>query len=105
MTLFVWSEPSGADVEASWNGGKKQGVTAFNFDVPKNTKVHFEFRKPGFLPNPYVSDVFADASQTVQAKLIPEPRVAAASPVASPRKGKKDKKLDQGNEETIKIDF
>jgi hypothetical protein len=105
VTLFVWSEPGAAEVEATWNGGKKQGVTAFNFDVPKNTKVHFEFRKQGFLPNPYVSDVFADASQTVQAKLIPEPKVAAASPVPPPRKGKKDKKLDQGSEETIKIDF
>jgi serine/threonine protein kinase len=105
VTLFVWSEPGGADVEATWSGGKKQGVTAFNFDVPKNTKVHFEFRKQGFLPNPYVSDVFADASQTVQAKLIPEPKVAAASPVPPPRKGKRDKKLDQGSEETIKIDF
>ena len=76
VTLFVWSEPNGADVLASWNGGKKEGLTAFNFEVPKNTKVHFEFRKAGFLPNPYVNDVFADASQTVQARLFPEPKEA-----------------------------
>ena len=104
VTLFVWSEPNGADVLASWNGGKKEGLTAFNFEVPKNTKVHFEFRKAGFLPNPYVNDVFADASQTVQARLFPEPKVVAASPVPS-RKPKKTKKSDEDNGETIKIDF
>jgi serine/threonine protein kinase len=101
--LFVWSEPVGAEVTASWNGGKKQGVTPFNFDVPKNTKVHFEFRKAGYLPNPYTSDVFADSSQTVQAKLVAEPKVSVASPIPSPRKPKK--KGDEGTEETIKIDF
>ncbi len=105
VTLFVWSEPGGADVDASWNGGKKQGVTPFNFDVPKNTKVHVEFRKAGYLPNPQVTDVFADASQTVQAKLVAEPKVLAATPAPTSRKGKKDKKVDQGSEETIKIDF
>ncbi|HKC58849.1 MAG TPA: hypothetical protein VKB92_02080, partial [Myxococcales bacterium] len=105
VTLFVWSDPGGADVEASWNGGKKQGVAPFNFDVPKNTKVHVEFRKAGYLPNPQVSDVFADASQTVQAKLVAEPKVLAATPAPTGRKAKKDKKVDQGSEETIKIDF
>jgi serine/threonine protein kinase len=105
VTLFVWSDPGGADVEASWNGGKKQGATPFNFDVPKNTKVHVEFRKAGYLPNPQVSDVFADASQTVQAKLVAEPKVLAATPVPTARKPKKDKKVDPGSEETIKIDF
>jgi serine/threonine-protein kinase len=105
VTLFVWSDPGGADVEASWNGGKKQGVTPFNFDVPKNTKVHVEFRKAGYLPNPQQSDVFADASQTVQAKLVAEPKVLAATPVPTARKPKKDKKVDPGSEETIKIDF
>jgi hypothetical protein len=105
VTLFVWSDPGGADVEASWNGGKKQGVAPFNFDVPKNTKVHVEFRKAGYLPNPQVSDVFADASLTVQAKLVAEPKVLAATPVPTPRKPKKDKKVDQGSEDTIKIDF
>jgi serine/threonine protein kinase len=104
VTLFVWSEPSGADVIATWEGGKKQGLTAFNFDVPKNTKVHFEFRKAGFLPNPYMSDVFTDSSQTIQAKLMPEPKVLAASPVA-PRKAKKTKKAAENDGETLKIDF
>ena len=81
-------------------------MTAFNFDVPKNTKVHFEFRKAGFLPNPYASDVFADASQTVQAKLVAEPRVVAASPIPSTKHGgKKPSKKVEGSEETIKIDF
>ncbi|MFL5312890.1 MAG: hypothetical protein ACJ79H_20855, partial [Myxococcales bacterium] len=106
VTLFVWSDPGGTDVEAIWTGGKKQGVTPFNFDVPKNTKIHFEFRRAGYLPNPYVSDVFADASQTVQAKLVAEPKVVAASPVGTPRKAKKDKPpAKQGDEDTIKIDF
>ena len=106
VSLFVWSDPSGSDVEAVWTGGKKQGVTPFNFDVPKNTKVHLEFRRAGYLPNPYASDVFADASQTVQAKLVAEPRVLAATPVPIPRKAKKNKPPDkQGDEDTIKIDF
>jgi serine/threonine protein kinase len=105
VTLFVWSDPSGADVEATWNGGKKQGIAPFNFDVPKNTKVHLEFRKAGYLPNPYASDVFADASQTAQAKLVPAPKVVAATPAQTSHKPKKDKKVDSGSEETIKIDF
>ncbi len=105
VTLFVWSDPGGADLEASWTGGKKQGVTPFNFDVPKNTKVHLEFRKAGYLPNPYASDVFADASQTAQAKLVAEPKVVAATPAQASHKAKKDKKVDPGSEETIKIDF
>jgi hypothetical protein len=105
VTLFVWSDPGGADVTATWNEGKKQGVTPFNFDVPKNTKVHLEFRKAGYLPNPYSSDVFADASQTAQAKLVPEPKVVAATPAQPPHKAKKDRKVDPGSEETIKIDF
>ena len=105
VTLFVWSDPGGADLEASWTGGKKQGVTPFNFDVPKNTKVHLEFRKAGYLPNPYASDVFADASQTAQAKLVPEPKVVAATPAQTPHKARKERKVDPGSEETIKIDF
>ena len=106
VTLFVWSDPVGAEVEATWAGGKKHGVTAFSLDVPKNTKVHFEFRKAGYLPNPYASDVFADGSQTVQAKLVAEPKIVAATPVAAPRKAKKDKSPDkQGDDDTIKIDF
>jgi serine/threonine protein kinase len=104
VTLFVWSDPDGADVLATWNGGQKHGVSNFNFEVPKNTKVHFEFRKNGYLPSPYMSDVFADMSQTVQARLIAAPKVEAASPVA-PRKAKKTKKVDDGKDDTIKIDF
>jgi hypothetical protein len=66
--------------------------------------VHLEFRRAGYLPNPYVSDVFADASQTVQAKLVAEPKVVATSAVAAPRKAKKAP-AKQGDEDTIKIDF
>ncbi len=92
VTLFVVSDPLGADVEATWNGGKKQGVTAFNFDVPRNTKVHLEMRKPGYVPNPYQSDVFADSAQTVTARLTAEPKVVAATPLEVRKKPKKDKK-------------
>jgi len=103
VTLFVWSDPSGADVLATWNGGTKLGVTPLNFDVPKNATVHFEFRKAGYLPNPYSSEAVADASKTVQARLAPEPKLKIGSPVAAPAKPKK--KSDEGTEETIKIDF
>jgi hypothetical protein len=105
VTLFVVSDPLGADVQATWNGGNKQGVTAFNFDVPRNTKVHLEVRKPGYLPHPYQTDVFADSAQTVTAKLTAEPKVVAASAVEARRKPKKEKTAEQKDEETIKIDF
>jgi len=49
--------------------------------------------------------VFADASQTAQAKLVPEPKVVAATPAQTPHKARKERKVDPGSEETIKIDF
>jgi hypothetical protein len=36
---------------------------------------------------------------------VAEPKVLAATPAPAARKPKKDKKVDQGSEETIKIDF
>jgi serine/threonine-protein kinase len=104
--LSVVSDPLGADVQAAWKDGHKAGATPFSFDVAKNSKVRFEFRKVGYLP--YAMEIVADSPQTVSGKLMAEPRVLASSPVAPRKKPKSDKppaapKPDEDG--TIKIDF
>src|SRR5205807_2044906 len=66
--LSIVSEPGEADVVATWNGGGEQkGQAPFSFEVPKNTKVHFEFTKSGYAS--YSMDVIADQAQQVKATL------------------------------------
>ncbi len=91
--LSVVSEPLDADVTATWkDAGEKRGVTPLSLEVPRNAKVHFEFRKPGYLD--YATDVIADQPQTVQAALkavavaTPAP-VAAEIPDKKPRHERK----------------
>ena len=68
--LSVISEPLEADVVATWkDGGERKGQAPLSFEVPRNTKVHFEFTKAGF--NGYSMDVFADQAQNVHAVLKP----------------------------------
>jgi hypothetical protein len=83
--LSIVSEPLGAGVEASWNGGKKHGNTPFNFDVPKNMKVHFDFSKEGF--EPFSTEVIADTAQQVTAQL----KAVVGAPVAEGEKGEAKK--------------
>jgi serine/threonine-protein kinase len=85
--LAVVSDPHGATAEATWNEGKKTGITPFEVEVPKSTKVRFEFRKPGYAPSPYVVDLVAGTSQLVEGKLAVEttPRPAAPAPAPPPR--------------------
>jgi len=65
-------------VVATWKDGEKRGAAPLSLEVPRNTKVHFDFRKSGFID--YAMDVIADQPQTVQAALKAVPR--PATPVA-----------------------
>jgi hypothetical protein len=85
--LSIVSEPLDADVVATWrDGGEKRGAAPLSLEVPRNAKVHFEFRKTGYVD--YAMDVIADQPQTVQAILKAEPKSTPAPVVveASDRK-------------------
>jgi serine/threonine protein kinase len=100
--LSVVSDPLGAEVQAAWKDGNKSGTAPFTLEVPKNSKVHLEFRKSGFLP--YTTEIVADVPQAVSGKLTAEPKVVAASPVALPKKRKAQApKPDEDG--TIHVDF
>ena len=72
MFLSVVSEPNETEVVASWkDGGEKRGQAPLSFEVPKNTKVHFEFSKGGYVG--YTMDLIADQAQNVRATLKPAP--------------------------------
>jgi hypothetical protein len=90
--LSVVSEPLDAEVLATWKGGEKRGTAPFSLEVPRNAKMHFEFRKSGYVD--YAMDVIADQPQTVQAalKAAPPPVLTAAPEKKSrERKHKKDR--------------
>jgi hypothetical protein len=93
--LSVVSEPLDADVIATWKDGEKRGPAPLSLEVPRNAKVHFEFRKAGFVG--YAMDVIADQPQTVQAtlKVEPKPPEPAPAPVvvqASEKKTRHEKR-------------
>ena len=94
MFLSVVSEPLDADVVATWKGGgEKRGAAPLSLEVPRNAKVHFEFRKSGFFD--YAMDVIADQPQTVQAmlKAVPKPApIASETPEHRPASEKKHRK-------------
>ncbi len=94
--LSVVSEPLEADVIATWkDGGERKGRAPLSFEVPHNTKVHFEFTKTGFTG--YSMDVISDQAQTVHAVLKPVP-VATETPVEKKhphgKRNGEEKKLD-----------
>jgi serine/threonine protein kinase len=79
--LSIVSEPLDADVVATWkDGGERRGSAPLSLEVPRNAKVHFEFRKAGYLD--YAMDVIADQPQTVQAVLKAEVKPGAPTPPA-----------------------
>ncbi|MBS2023259.1 MAG: hypothetical protein JST92_12665, partial [Deltaproteobacteria bacterium] len=97
--LAVVSDPSGAHVEATWKGGNRSDNTPFQIELPKNTKVHFEFAKDGYSAT--IIDAIADSAQTVNATLKavkvaqadPKPEgEAPAEPKKSRRAAKKEEK-------------
>jgi len=91
--LSVVSEPLDAEVGCDWkDGGEKRGAAPFSLEVPGNAKVHFEFRKRGYID--YAMDVIADQPQTVQAVLKPAPVATSAVahvPDKKPRPEKRQK--------------
>src|SRR5205823_5520159 len=104
--LSVISEPLQADVVATWkDGGEKKGQAPLSFEVPKNTKVHFEFSKSGHIG--YAMDVIADQAQNVHAVLKPAP-VAPENGEKKQKKSKKEsseKKPDQAPSKDGLIDL
>ena len=104
--LSVISEPLEADVTATWkDGGEKKGQAPLSFEVPKNTKVHFEFSKAGHIG--YSMDVIADQAQNVHAVLKPAP-VAPENGEKKQKKSKKEaseKKPDQAPSKDGLIDL
>ena len=89
--LSVVSEPLDADVVATWkDGGEKRGVAPLSMEVPRNAKVHFEFRKQGYID--YAMDVIADQPQTVQALLKPAPVATSAVVQVPDRKSRPEKR-------------
>jgi len=69
--LSIISDPPGANVDATWLEESKHAPAPFGFDVPRNTKVHFEYSKEGYAP--FVTEVIADRAQQVKATLKPLP--------------------------------
>jgi serine/threonine protein kinase len=90
VQLSVVSEPVGAIVEASWNGGAKGGVTPFDLSVPRNTTVSFAFSKHEYLSS--TVQILADTPKVVRASLQPEKpaqsQVVRAKSEASQKKAK-----------------
>ena len=75
------SEPQGAEVDVTWPDGAKSASTPFQLQLPKNAKVHFEFKKDGFAP--YVMDVVADQTLVnAVLKALPAPK-QVEKPVAA----------------------
>jgi serine/threonine protein kinase len=79
--VVVVSDPFGANVKASWAGGRKEGTAPLSLETPKDAKVHLEIGKSGYLP--YEADLVADAAKTFTARLT---AVAVASTAAPPHK-------------------
>ena len=89
--LSVISEPLEADVTATWkDGGEKKGQAPLSFEVPHNTKVHFEFSKTGY--SSYSMDVIADQAQNVHAVLKAAPAAAESGGEKKQRQKKHEEK-------------
>jgi len=93
--LSVVSEPLEAEVVITWKDGERRGSTPLSLEVPRDAKVHFEFRKSGYVD--YGTDVIADQPQTVQAalKTVPvakPPQVVVETSEKKPSKHERRKK-------------
>jgi serine/threonine protein kinase len=97
--LSIVTEPGEADVVATWSGGEEKGQAPFSFEVPKNTKVHFEFSKTGYAS--YAMDVIADQAQQVRAILH---AAAAEKKDARKKKPEGEKKEQLPGEGVIDLD-
>ena len=90
LTVSVVSEPQGAEVDVTWPDGAKSAATPFQLQLPKNAKVHFEFKKDGYAP--YVMDALADQTLVnAVLKVNPAPRQTEKPVAAAEEKGGEEK--------------
>jgi hypothetical protein len=102
VQLSVVSDPMGAVVEATWNGGVKAAVTPFDLAVPRNASVRFAFSKKEFVS--YAMEILADTPKVVRASLVAEPK--AAPPVVKARSEKKAKRASsESDDSSIPVEF
>jgi len=92
--LSVVSDPLDTRVEARWKGdGHATGQTPLDIQVPAGAKVHFDFRKPGYVS--YSTEVIADRAQSVTARLKAESNgETGGAPEPAPPRKKHHKKSD-----------
>ena len=91
--LSVVSEPLEAQVEATWkNGGHLSGTTPLDIQVPQGSKVHFDFRKSGFIA--YSTEVIADRAQSVTARLKVDSATAPVAQASSDQPRRKREKKE-----------
>jgi len=104
VQLSVVSDPVGAIVEASWEGGAKGGNTPFDLSVPRNTSVRFTFSKHEYLPS--TVQILADTPKVVRASLQPEKPVQQVVRAKPERSEKKAKQASSEKEEApIPVEF
>jgi len=104
VQLSVVSDPVGAIVEASWDGGAKGGVTPFDLSVPRNTTVRFAFSKHEYLSS--TVQILADTPKVVRASLQPEKPAQQAVRAKSEGSQKKAKQASSEKEEApIPVEF
>jgi len=104
VQLSVVSDPIGAVVEATWNGGVKAAVTPFDLAVPRNASVRFAFTKKEFVS--YTIEILADTPKVVRASLLAEPKAPPVVKAKSERSAKKAKQASsESDESSIPVEF
>ena len=101
VQLSVVSDPMGAVVEATWNGGVKAAVTPFDLAVPRNTSVRFAFAKKEFVS--HTIEILADTPKVVRASLVAEPK--AAPPVVRAKTEKPKRPSSESDDSSIPVEF
>jgi len=101
VQLSVVSDPMGAVVEATWNGGVKAALTPFDLVVPRNTSVRFAFAKKEFVS--YTIEILADTPKVVRASLVAEPK--AAPPVVRAKTERPKRPSSESDDSSIPVEF
>jgi hypothetical protein len=68
VTLTAQSDPPGANVVASWDGGEKRGKSPLQIAAPKGAHVKLVFTLKGYSPSE--ESVAADEPRTVTSELV-----------------------------------
>jgi len=104
VQLSVVSDPMGAVVEVTWNGGVKAAVTPFDLAVPRNASVRFAFTKKEFVS--HTIEILADTPKVVRASLVAEPKAPPVVKAKSDRSAKKAKQASsESDESSIPVEF